>query len=65
MDSSIDRRIAAYDWPATEAALNEHGWAPLAALLTAAECDTLVSLYPHEEHFRSRVVMARHGFGRG
>jgi hypothetical protein len=57
--------VAAYDWAATEAALDEHGWAPLAAALTAAECDALTSLYAHERHFRSRVVMARHGFGRG
>jgi hypothetical protein len=48
-----------------EAALDENGWAPLAEALTAAECDRLASLYPREEHFRSRVVMARHGFGRG
>jgi hypothetical protein len=57
--------LNAYDWAATEAALDEHGWAPLAAALTSAECDELASLYPREEHFRSRVVMARHGFGRG
>jgi hypothetical protein len=62
---AIAERIATYDWSATDAALDEHGWAPLAGLLTAAECDALASLYPHEEHFRSRVVMARHGFGRG
>jgi hypothetical protein len=38
---------------------------PLAGALTAAECDMLASLYPNDGHFRSRVVMARHGFGRG
>ena len=62
---TIAERVAAYDWLATETALDEQGWAPLAQALTAAECDALASLYPHEEHFRSRVVMARHGFGRG
>jgi hypothetical protein len=62
---TIGERVAAYDWPAMEAALDENGWAPLAEALTAAECDRLASLYPREEHFRSRVVMARHGFGRG
>jgi uncharacterized protein len=61
----IAERVAGYDWAATAALLDEHGWAPLAAALTVAECDALASLYPHEEHFRSRVVMARHGFGRG
>ena len=63
--NTIAERIAAYDWLAAEAALDEHGWAPLAGALTAGECDVLASLYPREEHFRSRVVMAQHGFGRG
>jgi uncharacterized protein len=63
--AAIGERVGAYDWPATEAALDERGWAPLVGALTPAECDALTSLYPREEHFRSRVVMARHGFGRG
>jgi len=63
--NTIAERVAAYDWLAAEAALDEHGWAPLAEVLTAGECDALASLYSHDEHFRSRVVMARHGFGRG
>lgn len=62
---AIPERVAAYDWSAAEAALDEHGWAPLGAALTTAECDALASLYSHDEHFRSRVAMARHGFGRG
>ena len=62
---TIAERVAGYDWHAKEAALDEHGWAPLAEALTASECAMLASLYPREEHFRSRVVMARHGFGRG
>jgi hypothetical protein len=63
--ATLTERVAAYDWPATEAALDERGWAPLAGALTPAECDELTALYSREEHFRSRVVMARHGFGRG
>ena len=62
---TIAERVGGYDWQATEAALDEHGWAPLAEALTTGECDLLASLYTREEHFRSRVVMARHGFGRG
>jgi hypothetical protein len=62
---AIVERIAAYDWAATAAALDEHGWAALAKALTPSECHGLESLYPCEELFRSRVVMARHGFGRG
>ena len=62
---TIAERVASYDWPTTEAALDAQGWAPISKALTAAECDELASCYPHEQHFRSRVVMARHGFGRG
>ena len=62
---TVAERLAGYDGPATEAALDGHGWAPLSAALTAAECSGLASCYPQQEHFRSRVVMARHGFGRG
>jgi hypothetical protein len=54
-----------YDWRAIEADLNANGNAVLPALLTPAQCAALAALYPHERHFRSRVVMARHGFGRG
>jgi hypothetical protein len=57
------------DWPAAERDLNAMGCATLPALLSAGECDGLVSLYsqrdPQDTRFRSRVVMARHGFGRG
>jgi uncharacterized protein len=45
--------------------LDERGCAVLPALLTPAECDELAALYSAENGFRSRVVMARHGFGRG
>jgi uncharacterized protein len=34
-------------------------------LLAADECAGMAALYPHEAHFRSRIEMARHGFGRG
>ena len=33
--------------------------------LPAEECRALAALYDDESRFRSRVVMARHGFGRG
>lgn len=53
------------DWERTAADLDEHGCARTGGLLTAAECGALRSLYDDESAFRSRVVMARHGFGRG
>jgi hypothetical protein len=43
---TIGERVALHDWSATEAALDEHGWAPLAKAPTAAECDALAALYP-------------------
>lgn len=58
-------RIAAYDWPAIRDDLNAFGSAVLPQLLTAEECRALAALYPDESHFRSHVIMARHGLGRG
>ncbi|MEO7402576.1 MAG: 2OG-Fe(II) oxygenase [Burkholderiales bacterium] len=63
--STVINRIAQLDWPALEDHLHTHGFAATGALLTPAECQTLSSLYPEREVFRSRVVMARHGFGQG
>jgi uncharacterized protein len=48
-----------------EASLDREGWAPLHALLAPDECRALVASYDDDAKFRSRVVMARHGFGRG
>ena len=55
----------AIDWPAVHAALDAHGHAELPGLLAPQICRELTELYCHREHFRSRVVMARHGFGQG
>ena len=59
------RRVSGRDWRALEAELDAHGAAVLAGLLTREECLAIASLYPDDRHFRSHVVMARHGFGRG
>jgi hypothetical protein len=45
--------------------LDERGCAVIAGLLEPSECDELAALYTSEDRFRSRVVMARHGFGQG
>lgn len=57
--------VAATDWNSAHAALDAHGHAVLPGLLAPEACRALAALYPQREHFRSRVVMARHGFGRG
>lgn len=54
-----------HDWVGIERSLDAHGNAVLPGLLTREQCDALAALYPRQEGFRSRVVMARHGFGRG
>jgi len=58
-------RIEALDWQELGKNLDEQGNATLAGVLTSQECKALASLYSNEEGFRSRVVMGRHGFGRG
>jgi len=63
--ANIDSRIASLDWHDIANDLNESGNALLKGVLTTGECESLASLYANGEHFRSRVVMARHGFGRG
>jgi len=51
--------------PALQQALEQSGHALLPALLDAEQCRQLVDLYPQPDLFRSRILMARHGFGRG
>jgi hypothetical protein len=58
-------RIAALDWPGLGGDLDAQGAAVIPALLSPAQCADLANGYARLEAFRSRVVMARHGFGRG
>jgi hypothetical protein len=57
--------IARQDWTRIERDLDMQGNAVLDGFLSALECDALAALYDDDELFRSRIVMARHGFGRG
>ena len=61
----MEARIAACDWAAVHQGLNERGVARVPSLLQPDECGRLADLYEQDEGFRSRIVMARHGFGRG
>ena len=45
--------------------LDERGHVIVESLLSVVECRALAALYDEDERFRSRVVMAKHGFGRG
>ena len=57
--------VNALDWRNIEKNLDEQGSAVLQGVLSPDECRALAALYAEESIFRSRVVMARHGFGRG
>jgi uncharacterized protein len=58
-------RLDAVDWTRVAQELDEQGAAAVEALLTPTECRDAAALYAREDLFRSRVVMAQHGFGRG
>jgi hypothetical protein len=58
-------RVDRYHWPEVSAHLDAHGWASLPALLTPDEAAATAALYDDARRFRSHVIMARHGFGRG
>ncbi|MGY5779675.1 2OG-Fe(II) oxygenase [Rhizobium sp. LEGMi135b] len=64
-ESSIEARVDAYGWTSLAGELDSFGCAILPKLLAPEECDAISRLYPEERHFRSHIIMARHGFGRG
>jgi hypothetical protein len=61
----IAARVDAIDWAEAAHELDTQGCAVLKSLLSPHECNSLTALYPDDNRFRSRVVMGRHGFGRG
>ncbi len=62
---SQQARLDALPWPDVIAALDAEGWALLPGLLQPDECAALVELYEQPQLFRNKIVMARHGYGRG
>jgi hypothetical protein len=63
--SVISERVNAIDWAHVCTELDAQGCAVLKGLLAAEECQAIAALYPDDSRFRSRIVMGRHGFGRG
>jgi hypothetical protein len=63
--TDISARVDALDWDGITADLDAQGCAVLKQLLTPQECGGIAALYPDDGRFRSKVVMGRHGFGRG
>lgn len=63
--TDITDRVDGLDWTQATADLDAQGCAVLKGLLSPEECATITTLYPDDTNFRSRIVMGRHGFGRG
>ncbi len=63
--ASSHARFAAVDWRAVETDLDARGCAVVPSLLTTGECDELRAMYADADRFRNKVVMSRHGFGKG
>ncbi|MBV8589414.1 MAG: 2OG-Fe(II) oxygenase [Acetobacteraceae bacterium] len=61
----IQGRVGDLNWPRLQQELDAFGAARTGPLLTGAECATLARSYADDSVFRSRIDMARHGFGRG
>lgn len=61
----IEERVRAIDWARVSQDLDAEGYARVERLLTVDECACVAAWYDRAELFRSRVVMAQHGFGRG
>jgi uncharacterized protein len=62
---NIAKRLQELDWKAIEQALWNMGYAKTPAVLTADECEELISLYADQTRFRRRIDMERHRFGVG
>jgi len=65
MSDSVVQRVHTLPWDTIEERLNQDGYALTPTLLLEEECTRLVKSYDDDTLFRSRVVMARFGFGRG
>ncbi len=63
--SPVAARVGSLDWQVIAAELDAYGCATTGPLLSPAECAALIQAYPDNSPYRSRIVMARHGFGRG
>jgi uncharacterized protein len=64
-NQSEENLVRRYDWRQVDSDLGNYGAAVLEKLLTSKECQVVAGLYSEEEHFRSHIIMARHGFGKG
>jgi uncharacterized protein len=63
--TSLQTRLAALDWDQLHLSLDARGFAVTGPLLQPHECHAVRQMYSDGNLFRSRVIMARHGFGSG
>ena len=64
-ETDVAEAIGALPWGEIEGQLDERGYAVVGPLLSVEECRSIAALYDDRKKFRSRVVMASHGFGSG
>jgi hypothetical protein len=64
-EHDVSERVVALDWGAIGESLDAFGCATTGPLLAPEDCTALAACYEADEQFRSRVIMGRHGFGRG
>ena len=64
-EEPVAERLHSVSWERMEGDLDAYGGAVLERLLTREECDAVAAMYAEDATFRSRIVMTRHGFGRG
>ena len=61
----IAHRVEAVDWDQVSSSLDAEGNAMIGGLLKPEECREIAGFYNQDDIFRSRVIMGRHGFGKG
>jgi hypothetical protein len=64
-ERNIGTQVSGLDWSRISRDLDAQGSATIQDLLSGQECDAVAGLYGTDSIFRSQVIMARHGFGRG
>jgi uncharacterized protein len=65
MSAPVADRVHGLDWRRIGGELDAYGSAAARGILSREECGELAAMYGSDAPFRSRIVMARHGFGRG
>lgn len=57
--------MQAPEWSFISSQLNDNGYCQLKKILSADDCDELISFYDDDSHFRKTINMERYRFGKG